>query len=292
MKFKALTATVVFFCSCLLIGCASTGHDKVIAQKNLHYSAIDMIFIDLKPLENVNVALEGLGYDGNMIAQSMHQANFNASMQAGYNAQTGLAGALIGGMIVKEAQINREIKEKNSRVQGFLNDLRQQNWKMHWRNVYTEPAKLLVFSDDPSQPNLNYKLHITPMLQVAADYQSLHMIVEAEIINPKGKSEYRNYFYLQSEALLDQNESLMQLSFKDRQWFETTLLQMLNPLPQLIRNELTNEVKVSKPSEPIRFVNGSGEYYERGYLVGLNDGYITFRTLRGEVKHYPCEKLL
>lgn len=292
MKLKSQIAVVLMLSASILNGCSSGGHNKVITKRNLNYSQIDMIFIDIRPLETVNVALEGLGYDGNELAQSMHQANMNAAMQAGYNAQTGLAGALIGGMIVKEAQINSQINEKNSRVQGFLNDLKTQNWKSHWRNAYTEPAKILIFSDDPIQPYIHNKLFIRPLLQVSADYQSLHMIVEAEIVNPKGKSEYRNYFYLQSEALLDENESLMQLSFKDRQWFEEKLQQMLEPLPELIKNELSAKDEQVKQSAPIRFVNDSGEYYERGYLLGFKEGYVTFRTLRGEIKHYPCDKLL
>lgn len=292
MKYTIFAIPILFVSMLVLSGCSATGHDKLITQKDLTYAEVDMVFVDLKPFDNVNVALEGLGYDGDMLAQSMHQTNLNASMQAGYNAQAGLAGALIGGMIVKEAQVNSQIKEKNERVLGFLHDLKKQNWKMYWRNIYSEPAKLLVFSDDPAQPYLKHKLHITPVLQVAADYQSLHMVAEAEILDTKGKSLYRNYFYLQSRALLDKNESLMQLSFKDQQWFESLLSQMIQPLPALIRNELMTSADNTKSSAPIRFVNQSGEYYERGYLLGIKDGFITFRTLRGEVKHYPCDKLI
>jgi hypothetical protein len=134
-------------------------------------------------------------------------------------------------------------------------------------------------------------LLLTPRLEVAADYRTLQMTFLVEMYESQRKPVYRNYFHLQSQPLLMPNESLSQLDLKDEDWILNQILALTAPLPELVSNDVA-DWKNRNQTTSIRFTSELGEYYERGTILEIKDGFITFKTLRGEIKRYPCTQVL
>ncbi len=266
------------------MGC-TTNVKKVVHKTSTEVQA-DQVWL-IGPKESCRVALSTPGYDRASLGFSMHQANMNAAMNTPqYNPAAGLAGALIGGAIVKGIGQSRAQKKANEPVINWLKTLDKTDWKVAFnglKKAYRLPV--LINKQDVGKQRGN-TLRLTHSLGVSANYGSLKLKVLAELISQNNETLYRNYFHIQSRRLLENNELLSDLNTKDRVFADRIISGMLKQIPSLVFSDLSRKFKDSKNSE-IRFTNHMGNYFEMGKVLADNEGYITFRTLRGEIKHYP-----
>ncbi|HWV14664.1 MAG TPA: hypothetical protein VN030_04470 [Cellvibrio sp.] len=237
--------------------------------------------------------MSDLGYSGDQVAASIHQASMNAAMQpGGAPAGAGLAGALIGGSIVQSSAVSAAQKAKNAPVRQFLSTLSE----LDLASVF----KSSKFSDHYSMPDdaeqgqrSDKKLVLVPTLEVSANYRTLNLNVAASIVGKGGKVFYKNFFQVQSDSLLEDGELLDALNGRSAQELEVRVREMADVLPGLIKqdfegwpnNNLTESVS-------IKFKNGMGEYFERGYILQTNEKTIVIKSLRGEVKQFSFMNML
>ncbi len=218
---------------------------------------------------------------------SMHQANMNAALtNPQYDPAVGLVGVIVGGAIVKDIEKSRAQEKANGPVQGWLTVLDNTNWESAYNRVKKSYGLPVSFGKPGSDKLKGNTLRLTHSLGVSSNYASLKLKVLAELIAQDNAVLYRNYFHIQSKKLLKDNELLSDLNAKDREFADRVIVSMLEQVPPLVFSDLTRKSGNVKNSE-IRFTNQMGNYFEMGEVLAANEGYITFRTLRGEIKHYP-----
>lgn len=274
--------------SVINLGC--TTNIKKVVHKTSAAVRPDQVLL-VGPKNPCNVSLSELGYDGTALALSMHQANMNAAMTIPqYNPAAGLAGVIVGGAIVKGIEQSRAQKKANEPVTNWLVTLDNTDWKDAF-NGLKKAYRLPVLIDklDAGKQKGN-TLRLTHSLGVSANYGSLKLKVLAELISKNNETLYRNYFHIQSRRLLEDNELLSDLNTKDRVFADRVVSSMLEQIPSLVFSDLSRKSEQSKNSE-VRFTNHMGKYFEMGKVLAANEDYITFRTLRGEIKHYPYKTI-
>ncbi|MDM7861531.1 hypothetical protein QTP81_13090 [Alteromonas sp. ASW11-36] len=272
---------VLLLVGTLCISACKSTKQSVVSHANKPLAMPETVYI-VPQESNINVLLTELGYDGNDIAATMYQANLNASMQSvNYDPLAGLAGALIGGAILKNSAENSAIREKNSPVQQFLTVAEQIQWQEVWHPDWQADLA-------PSKPQTTH-LQITPETSLSSDYRSLISVFFVEVYADRKELLYRNYFHLESAPLLDLNTSLHQLNNIDSGEIVNDFTAVSERLLLLVEQALETWSKRSRfANHSIRYKNKRGEFYSRGEVLQPCDGFITFRTLRGEIKQAPC----
>lgn len=274
-----------FFLACCLFGCASTGNKRLIKTET---SQLNIAHITIKKKSDpINVDLSTLGYDGTSLAQSMYQAQFNASLNTpGYNAAAGFAGALIGGAIGQSMAVSRAQKKKNTPVNPWLNTLTHLPWESLSSETKNQFFTQINAADKASNTEPNNTLNLEYSLAMTANYMSLELRAHAEVLSSDKTPVYRNYFHIQSKDIMDLNKGLDQLNQYNQENAEEYVTGLLKKLPYLVLADLYSDDNPGSP-QSIRFKNHMGDYYELGYVIRVEEDYITFKSLRGEVKHYP-----
>jgi hypothetical protein len=276
---------VVALCA-VLASCSASGNKKVLNSSSIANRPIDNIEINYSKLSRIDVDLESLGYDGDGLALAMQQAQTSAAQSAGASggAGAGLAGALIGGSIAQNMAISGAISEKNNRVPLLLAKMRSLNYEKMW-----QASQFAVNKESIHPKSADLKMVLTPKVSVTADYQSFLITVEVDV-REGNKQKYRNYFYLQSDQIVDVQKGLPALEQKPAAWIQQQLEQTMQALPQLIALDL-NTGNSAPAATAIRFKNSMGNFYERGSLLAKHEKHLTFKTLRGEVKHMPYTQM-
>lgn len=284
-----------------LAGCSSGGaQKKIVRTEGSAQVTISSAYLDTKALSDIDVAMTTLGYDGNQLANAANQASFNASMQPGANPQAGLAGALISMAIIQSSQKSAAQKSKNQPVDQFLHTLEGLNWaELIKTSKLGENYSFSAATAEPSKPHKTHKLKladprilIKPSLLVTGDYRSLLLTADVSVIE-HGKVRYKNLFHIQSEPLLNPNNLLDSVNSTSAAEAGKIVQSLVDKLPMLIQEDRQNwPDKDTGKSTSIRFVNSTGEYFERGYFLEQKDGIILFKSLRGEIKLMPCQKLI
>jgi len=274
---------------CLLVACSSSTkrssiHNSYIEEISKPYE----ILFDSKNLSQINVSLRGLGYDGNQLASTMHSANMNASMNANYSPGAGLVGALIGGAIARESAISSAQKNKNTPVSPFLDNMQLVNWKGLITDISSLNSKWFINTEEFTSKQ---KITVIPELSLSTDYRAFKLISLVKVHSDMGKLIYQNYFHVHSLPLLKRNSTITQLNNSDMEYIEQVLTSSLTRLDQLIYDELNKWRLHTKKGvgTNIRFSYDKKHFYERGFLLKKENGYITYKNLRGEVKHMPFD---
>ncbi|PWK53902.1 hypothetical protein [Pleionea mediterranea] len=263
-----------------VFGCAGGAKKKVVTQLNNVKFKPKVIVIDFDSLQTINVSLVGLGYDGNQVAATMKSAAQGAG-------QAGLIGSLIGGAIVSNAAKNSAIAEKNKPVESFLSRLESANWSslLKKHNANSE----FIWTDIDSEQV--YILKVKPQLNLSVDYRALEMVSLVELRDNAGQVLYQNYFHVHSLPLLKQNQTITYLNQLEDNVVRDIFIRMLSHMNFLIRNEFLVWARSNSETnhQSIKFSNDNKEYFERGDLLDTSNQYITYRSLRGEIKHIPFE---
>lgn len=278
-----VTSTIVTVS--LLQGCMSNVKSVHRIESKLAEPA--HVQLDLRELDSIDVALEEPGYDGGQLAVAMHQSAYNAAALPGHSPVAGLAGALIGGAIAGNMLASGAQAEKNKPVQNWLQVLEA----MQWPSLYLAATQSVLVDatttlDSKAGQVVGSVLRIKPRLTVVANYMAIELHTLAEIISEQDRKIYSNYFHVQSLPLLKANANLSEINKLDETDAKELVFPMITMTIQLIREDLSRH-GYHKAASGIRFSNFMGNYYERGVLLDKQDNYITFRTLRGEIKHYP-----
>jgi hypothetical protein len=270
--------------SIINLGC-TTNVKKVVHKTSTDAQADQVLLIE--PKESCRVSLSTLGYDGTALAFSMNQAHMNAAMtNPQYDPASGLAVVLIGGAIVKGIAQSRAQNKANEPVANWLGLLNDTDWEVAFNGVkkaYRIPVFINTLDVKKQKGNT---LRLTHSLAVSANYGSLQLIVLAELVSHRNEIIYRNYFHIQSRWLLEDSEQFSELNTKDRKFADKRISSMLAKVPSLVFSDMSKKSGKLKNTE-VRFTNHMGKYFEMGKVLAANEGYITFRTLRGEIKHYP-----
>lgn len=287
---------MVLWVCCLAVtmsGCQSSPKKTMVKPSAAHADLPKEIYVAAKGLKPVGVALSDLGYNGDQLAASMHQASMNAAMQpGGAPAGAGLAGALIGGSIVQSSAVSAAQKAKNVPVSQFLTTLSGLNLtnvvkSSKFSDSYT------VFDAGSQTQTLDKKLVLVPSLEVSASYRSLNLNVAVSIVGKAGKVFYKNFFQVQSDNLLRDGELLEALNNRSAQELEVTIREMASALPELIERDLQGWPDNNlAESVSIKFKNAMGEYFERGYILQTSEKTIVIKSLRGEVKQFSFTQML
>lgn len=249
------------------------------------------IVVDYSGLSDINVRLSGLGYNGDQIASSIHQAQFNAAMQGqSMGAAGGLAGALVGTMLVKSAAESAAQKEKNAPVAMAIAKVKALNFTdIMNQAALNEHFTLYTEEQQEGLPKSHYKM--TPFISFSANYLNMQLIVQLERIKNK-KVVYRNYFQITSPMLLKENASLNNVNNISNEAYSAMIVNMLDHMPKMISGEFGQWREVNKSSKGIKFKRRRYTYYERGQVLEKNDDYIIYRNLRGEIKLHPYDVML
>lgn len=265
--------------------CSAAGNKKVLNSSSIANRPIDNIEINYDKLSKIDVDLESLGYDGDGLALAMQQAQNSAAQTAGAGAGgAGFAGALIGGSIAQNMAITGAIADKNRRVPILLSKMRSLNYEQMW-----QASQFAVNKQSTRPKSADLKMVLTPKVSVTADYQSFLITVEVDV-REGNKQRYRNYFYLQSDQIVDIQQGLPALEQKPAAWIQQQLELTMQALPQLIELDVNSGTSAPAPTA-IRFSNSMGNFYERGSLLAKHEKHLTFKTLRGEVKHLPFTRM-
>ncbi|MFO1370389.1 MAG: hypothetical protein U1F46_15460 [Marinagarivorans sp.] len=280
---------------CALTACSNNGPRKdIIHNNNVHKDAPRIAVLNTQQLKEINVAMSDLGYNTGQIAMSAQQASINAASQPGAAPGAGAAGAaggLIGAGIAQASMASAAQKQKNQLAEGLLSTLKNIDWQQTFSSSALSKAYSIQTLSAPQQSSES-KIIITPSLQLSADYRSLILSV-AITTQEQRKTVYKNYFHLQSAPLLEEDKILGDLNKIPPATILKILNDMLAALPKLIEQDMLSwPGKNLSDATSIRFKNSCGEYFERGYLLDLSNGKITFKTLRGEIKNYPASHAL
>lgn len=269
----------------VLASCSASGNKKVLNSSSIANVSIDQVDIDYSNTKEVNVDLESLGYDGNGLALSIQQAQQSAAQSAGGagGPAAGFAGAVLGVTIAQNMAVSSAIREKNSRVPQLIAKMRALDYPAMWQGSQFKISGKAAASQDLA-------MTLKPKVSVTADYQSFLIMVEVTV-KQRGSLKYQNYFYLQSQPITDAKEGLPALEKKSPEWIAEQLQATMKDLPKIIELDISKGQQVSPPSA-IRFSNSMGRFYERGSILAQHQTHLTFKTLRGEVKHLPFERLL
>lgn len=280
----SITLIILFITAC------NSSNKKDVVHSNITVNTFPQkIFFNATQLNNVNVALNGIGYDGDQIASVMHSSNYSAALQPGYSPEAGAAGALIAGLFIQKMQKKAAIEEKNKPISPFLDAVESINWNSIIDNANVDIQLLSESNYDQVQ-----RLIITPTLHISPDYRSLILTALIERKNSSSNVTYQNYIHIHSTPIISWNETITNLNLMSNQDINEHLSVMLNQLNSLIYKELEYWQSIPQKSggRPIKFINDLKEYYERGTLLENENNFITYRTLRGEIKHIPCEKII
>lgn len=280
----------VFLIACI-VGCQNGPRRDVVNSTVTPSLQPNLAILNTQELNEINVAMSNLGYNGDQLAASIHSSSMNAAMQPGAAPGTGLAGALIGGSIVKSSAQNAAQKQKNEPVTVFLNTLEKLDWQVIFSSSEMGSQYSFISSRDQTK-NSDALLTLQPSTQVSADYRSLRLTVVAAVTK-KGKVIYKNFFHLQSQPLLSGEDLLNSVNTITTDEATANIKKLIDKLPYLIKQDMQSwPGKQLQKSTAIKFKNASGEYFERGYLLEQREGEIIFKSLRGEVKQYPANELL
>lgn len=287
----------------LLGGCSS--NPKPI-YGSLHSSNLPtQIFLDLSQFNKSKVAMNSPGYDGEAIIDSFDDFKERASMSieqsirnypypmpAGTDyavdgALTALGFAVIP--IMRSIGEKRAQSRKNEPVKVLLARMESINWESV-TELINENIGVPVSS---SLSNLNRAngsiLRIHPYLEVTSNYQSFELHALVIVNSAMNDVIHHNYYHVQSSPLLEKG-ILNDLNSISEEQIKVTVSDLFKKMLPLIYADL-NEREI-RPIRSIRFKNHMGRFYEMGKLLNKNkeEGYISFRTLRGEVKSYPFLK--
>ena len=285
-KYYLLSTTLVL----LFVSGCNVSHKKTVVHSNITAHLFPQyIFFDARQLNNVNVTLNGLGYDGDQIASAMHSVNYSAALQPNYSPEAGVAGALIAGLFLQDMQKGAAIEERNKPISSFLATVESISWDSVIDNANVDIQ--LLSQNDSTQAR---RLIVTPTLHISPDYRSLILTSLIERKNNSGDITYQNYIHIHSTPLISWNETITNLNLMSTQDISEHLSIMLTQLNKLMHKELENWQNIPQKSGgyPIKFINDLKEYYERGTLLENENSFITYRTLRGEIKHIPCEEII
>lgn len=276
----------ILMLSVAVAACSSGGNKKLLNSGSIANQPINTIEVDYSQLQKINVDLDSLGYDGDGLALSMQQAQASAAQTAGAGggAGAGFAGALLGGSIAQNIAISAAISEKNGRVPLLLTKMRALDYQSMW-----QAPQFAINQGATQTKSAALKMILTPKVSVTADYQSFLIMVEVDV-REGNLRKYRNYFYLQSQQIIDVKQGLPALEQKSSEWIQQQLQATMQALPHLIEMDINGGTTVPATTA-IRFSNGMGSYYERASLLAKNEKYLTFKTLRGEIKHMPYERM-
>lgn len=275
----------------IINGCNASNKKAIVVYSDMTINHFpQQVFFNPVQLSDVNVALMGIGYDGNQVASAMYSANMNAALQPGYTPAAGLAGSLIAGSLLRNMQQNAAIEERNEPILLFLSTVEAIDWGKVINSADVD-FQLFAFKSDHNHES---RLVVTPILNLSPDYRSLILMSFVEMRNSSGKVIYQNYIHIHSAPILSWNETITNLNSISHQDISERLSVMLSQLDSLMYKEL--EGWQNMPSklggDPIKFIHDLKEYYERGTLLEKENNFITYRTLRGEIKHIPCEKII
>jgi hypothetical protein len=283
----------IFMCGLLLVltSCQS-GPSKKIVSKTVDTAPMPTeLQISYKALQEIRVAMSSLGYNGDQLAFSMNQAATNAAMQPGAAPGAGLAGALIGGSIMQSSAQSAAQKQKDAPVDQFLSHLEKLNWATVFKS--SKLAEKYSIGGAVTSKKVERRLLLKPFVEVTADYKALKLIAEVSLFGKNNKLLYNNFFHVQSDYLLKNEEILGVLNDKTSQELEIMVSELIAPLPALIENDMNGwPNKNLTTSTSIKFTNSLGQYFERGYILDVGQNTIVFKSLRGEVKRIPFTSML
>lgn len=285
-KYYLLSITLVLL---FITGC-NASNKKSIVHSNITVSPFPQhVFFDEAQLNNVDVTLNGIGYDGDQIASAMHSANYSAALQPNYSPEAGVAGVVIAGLFLQDMQKEAAIEERNKPISSFLATVESINWDSVINN--TNIGIQLLSQNDSSQGR---RLIVTPTLHISPDYRSFILTSLIERKNSSDNITYQNYIHIHSTPIISWNETITNLNLMSNHDIRNHLSVMLVQLITVMHKELEIWQNIPQKSggHPIKFINDLKEYYERGTLLENENSFITYRTLRGEIKHIPCEKII
>ena len=283
---------VVWIVLALLVSSCASKTNNIYRTSETELNALSQVLINNEELGDWHVALSTLGYDGDAVAFSMYQASMNASSTPNSAPGAGLAGALIGGAIIKSHAQSAAQKSKDEPVQSILNKLSAEDWSEF---IKTSVASLQDREVHLKNTVTRYDiqegpvLFITPELEITANYLAIELHAHVEVITPGNKSVYSNYFHLQSEPLFTSDMVLGDINSRPISFFQAQTESLVTRLMKLVLEELDGRLSQGEV-QSIRFTNYMGGYFERGYFINNAEGYITFKTLRGEIKQYPVSE--
>ncbi len=271
-----------------IVSCGSTSK-KSVQRYDRAMSLPAYIAIDTVQLEMVNVALKGLGYDGNLLASSMQQSQINA--QAG-GAGAGLAGALIAMAVMQEVGRNSLQEERNKPVAKFLETVNGIDWDELFKSSSLATDFKLISLDTLKQEPEKYKntYIMTPTMNVAANYVSLQLAWELKKYT-KRKNGYRNYFQINTHALFPMHQSLSKLNEMNEDEIVTILNRSIVHMKPMIEIDFAGNSQ-NTTQQSIRFARDGIKYYERGTVLKDENNQLIYRNLRGELKLHPYDERL
>lgn len=274
-----------------LTGCGSRAHKVYSSGHSIELPAATLW--NIESFTAVNVALTGYGYDGDKLALSM----YSSSQSAAYAPPgVGLAGALIAGSIIGSVEVKKAQKEKNARVAQLLNSLTAIAWtdKISTLTPISGDGQVVIQKGIATPKHVvGNVLVLTPVLEITSNYMSLELHVLAQVwragkAQKSSKPQYSNYFHIQSDSLWSGSESLTDIDQKSPEDLAVYINSLLFPVRALVENDLKTLGQPKSSPENIRFKNHMGNYFEMGYLLAKTEDRVTFKSLRGEVKHYPA----
>ncbi len=283
--------TLMFSIFILLSGCGST-HKKSVERHAQPMPMPQVIVLDLDRLETVNVNLTSLGYDGDLLASSVQQAQMNAATAGGGSAAGGLAGALISVAIIQGAGQSALQKERNAPVQGFIDTLQTVDWLTTLQGSPLADAFTIMdkASYDAMIPAPQRAYMLTPTLNISANYLSLQLSWELEALSQL--SPYRNYFELNTPDLFSLQQSLSVLNTFTEADVRHHLMPALSQVKKLIAYDFMQSMQPRQAARSIRFTRNNIKFYERGTVLSADNNELIYRNLRGELKLHPYDELL
>lgn len=283
LQLLVLTLTVM-----LVTGCTTSNVKKVIPPQHSSHviEKTDVIYLDTSKLSNINVALTGLGYDGDQLAQSMTSANYAAAYQPGADPASAAIGVLIAGSILQNMERSAAIEKKNEPVTPFLTKVAALDWQ-----TLVESNTLLNKEWSINKPEVkNYSVvTVQPELKLSSDYRNLEIVSLVIIESEDGEPLYQNYFHIYAPPFLNKTKLLSELNNLSEETLNSKAKMFLSQLEYLLDKDLSEWQKKPKKNDSIRFKNDDKQYYERGTLLAKENSFITYRTLRGEIKHIPYQ---
>ncbi len=270
----------------LMSGCQTSTVKKVVSSQQCVYThdGTNEIYLDTTKLKTVNVAFTGLGYDPNAVSQSV--AIGVNSAPPGSDPLAVAIGSLIGAAIVSDMEKPAALKEKNQRVEAFLSKASTLDWQIILdKNDHLKKTWFINQSYKEGCQNIS----VQPELKLSADYRHFELVSLVTMMD-KETIAYQNYFHVYSTPFLDKTALLSELNNLPQEQLAQEIEVLLSQLEVLIDNDLSQWQKLPMQNKAIKFRSDDKEYYDRGVVLAETDSFITYKTLRGEVKHMPYEK--